>query len=405
MNPDMDRLSPSRGDTTQPAYPAAVPAPLFRDSPRTRATRQIREWIEDGTLPAGQPLPVERELAERLDLPRSTVARAIDTLITSGLVRLDGGHVRTVVGPRRDAPLTGTVAVLALPLDDGAQSLSLGHMDLATSGALAELRALSLDALVLDPRRTDPDALVRKADLGIGGIINVAGGGLPRIDPAVMAGCMQRLRDRGVATVALGDESGADTDRVVFDHAAGAEALVAHLVARGRRRPAQIFLGGIDLAWAQQRRAGYEQAMRAAGLDILPPVIIPSLPDAQPGDEAGLERQARHVLGYLFEWVAGGQADALMLLTDREGPAVRRACTLLGKDPDRAVLLVGYDAITGHWDSRQQWVPDGLSASIDKQIWKAGQALAQLLAWRLGNGSANPARRVLVAPRLLADDG
>jgi DNA-binding LacI/PurR family transcriptional regulator len=373
--------------------------PLFRDSPRTKAIRQLSDWIEQGVLPAGQPLPTERELAERLELPRSTVARAIDGVIARGLVRSDGGHSRTVVGPKQSGMLAGTVVVVGCPLDDGGEVRSLAHAELVTQGALAELRAQSLDALVLDARRSDLATLLRLVGQGISGVLVTAGSGAPRIDPEAMRDCLQAISARGIPAVIFGDESGDGVDRVASDHEGGADAATTHLLTRGRRRPLQIFGEGPMLAWMIQRRAGYERAMRRAGLEPLPPLRIPDLP-AFSAPAADLERQARHLLGYLFD-ALGPQtvepADALVLLTDYEAEAMRRACGMLGRDPE----MVGYDATGFQPAGGRCGNPASLSATVDKRLWTCGREMVRLMQWRQQLGFEPTPRRIVVESLLL----
>ena len=373
--------------------------PLFRDSPRTRTVRRLCEWIEQGILPAGQPLPTERELAERLDLPRSTVARAIDAVIARGLVRSDGGHARIVVGPQRAGTLAGTVVVVGHPIDEAVEPDAPAYAELTTLGVLAELRAQSLDALVLDARRSDVASLLRLVEQGVAGVLVPAGSGRPRIDPEAMRDCLLAIAARGVPAVIFGDESGEGVDRVASDHEAGADAATALLLARGRIRPLQIFGDATDLVWCRQRRAGYERAMRRAGLEPLPPLLVPNLP-ADSLSSSDPDRHARHLLGYLFDWLgpqAASPADALVLLTDHEAEPVRRACALLGCAPD----MVGYDAAVGAWAAGRRWDPAPLTASVDKRLWRCGQEMVRLMQWRQELGRDPAPRRVALEPLLV----
>src|SRR5439155_27228830 len=54
---------------------------------------RIRHLILDGTFPAGQPLPAERALAERLGVSRGSVRDAFRTLETIGLLVPRHGQV------------------------------------------------------------------------------------------------------------------------------------------------------------------------------------------------------------------------------------------------------------------------------------------------------------------------
>ncbi len=376
--------------------------PLYRDSPRSKAIRQLGEWIERGVLPAGQPLPTERELAERMELPRSTVARAIDAVIARGLVRSEGGHQRTVVGPQRAGALAGTIAVVGCPLDEAREVESPSYAEQVTIGALAELRAQSLDALVLDARRSDTATLLRLVEQGVGGVLVPAGSGRPCIDPEAMRDCLLTIAARGVPAVLFGDESGEGLDRVVSDHESGADAAATLLLGRGRRRLLQVFGDSMDNAWMRQRRSGFERAVRRAGLEPLPPLLVPGLP-AFHEEDADPERSARHLLGYLFDLLGPQVADpvdGLLLLTDFEGEAARRACAMLGRAPD----LVGYDGAVGRWAADRRWNPAPLVATIDKRLWHCGVEMVRLMQWRQELGADPAPRRVAVEPKLLIAD-
>lgn len=71
----------------------------------TPAYRQLRNWIADairaGTAKPGTPLPSERELADRLDISRVTVRKALDELVADGLVMRRRGSGSYVAEPPR----------------------------------------------------------------------------------------------------------------------------------------------------------------------------------------------------------------------------------------------------------------------------------------------------------------
>lgn len=66
---------------------------------RERLRLAMASAIQDGTLPANEPLPSERELAERLGVSRSTIRVCIKDLADSGLVRTRHGAGTIVTGP------------------------------------------------------------------------------------------------------------------------------------------------------------------------------------------------------------------------------------------------------------------------------------------------------------------
>src|SRR3954465_421130 len=77
------------------------PTSLSGDAPRVRAMRNLREWIEKGVLRPGEPLPPERVLAQKLNVGRATLQRALAVLESEGLLKFHGGHTRIVVDTRQ----------------------------------------------------------------------------------------------------------------------------------------------------------------------------------------------------------------------------------------------------------------------------------------------------------------
>jgi LacI family transcriptional regulator len=73
---------------------------------------------------------------------------------------------------------------------------------------------------------------------------------------------------------------GIDGDAVMVDNAAGAAAAVHHLVAHGHERIA--YLGDSEaIDTAEERRIGYEQALRSAGLQVDSSLVDMSAPEPQ----------------------------------------------------------------------------------------------------------------------------
>ena len=63
------------------------PAPVVRSTAvATQAAQTIQQWIEQGLYPAGAMLPSQRELAEQLEVSRTSLREALSTLQGLGLV-------------------------------------------------------------------------------------------------------------------------------------------------------------------------------------------------------------------------------------------------------------------------------------------------------------------------------
>ena len=102
--------------------------PVLNDAPRVRTERILKQWMQDGTLPAGQPLPTEQTLANELQVSRGTLRGALDSLTTQGLIRSNGGRLRIVVAvpPRGAAP-----AVAVRDLDASSRSGPVANFERA----------------------------------------------------------------------------------------------------------------------------------------------------------------------------------------------------------------------------------------------------------------------------------
>lgn len=94
---------PRRQPTRQPSGPQ----PLIRQGPQPKHS-QLREILRrrvQSELPAGAPIPSERELAEAYDVSRLTVRAAVGKLVDEGLLTRVPGKGTFTVGRRVDAQL------------------------------------------------------------------------------------------------------------------------------------------------------------------------------------------------------------------------------------------------------------------------------------------------------------
>jgi GntR family transcriptional regulator/MocR family aminotransferase len=63
---------------------------------------RLREWIANGTLPAGERLPASRDLASLLSVNRGTVQKAYDLLVSEKVARAHVGRGTFVTGEQED---------------------------------------------------------------------------------------------------------------------------------------------------------------------------------------------------------------------------------------------------------------------------------------------------------------
>ena len=75
---------------------------------------QLREAILAGQLPAGEPLPPERELAESFGVSRTSIREALRALQAQGLITVGGSPLRPLVARELDDPAREALVNLLL---------------------------------------------------------------------------------------------------------------------------------------------------------------------------------------------------------------------------------------------------------------------------------------------------
>jgi len=97
--------------------------------------QQIREQLAAGTLKAGDKLPAEREMAEKLQVGRNAIREALRSLEQAGVIRLEKGRSGgAYIRPPNASRITGAMQDL----------LDYGSIDL---GELTEARLMIMDMI------------------------------------------------------------------------------------------------------------------------------------------------------------------------------------------------------------------------------------------------------------------
>ena len=250
---------------------------IERDCPTGLAAQLadlLRDAVRRGEYRLGQPIPSERELCEMHQLSRSTVRRALDTLMEEGLLdRLPGAG--TFVGKGRGSRVPNAMLGLIVP--------TLAN---PFYGQLSE--ALSLEAgrrgfqIQLGRSENDEWRMAEQferlaANPTVKGIL-IAPASAHVVDPGVYAQ-LQHLPLPYLFLVRKPD--GLSADLVMTDHVGGARLVVDHLLQLGHRRIAYV---GTSRVAPNRHLAGYREALLAAGIEPQPELIVEL--DAPP-DEAG----------------------------------------------------------------------------------------------------------------------
>lgn len=379
----------------------AVDRLILDDRPQVRAERTLRQWISNGFLPLGERLPSEQNLADRLKVSRPTVRLAIQQLQDQGMiVRLENrNRVVATPGSAHQGALAHTVIVLGCEFfkEEPDYQRSSGWSLQRQHAVLGTLREAGFDAMIVDEQSLTVDKARQLASGRPHGMIAVESETWGSVGCSRMA---DAFRPQGTPIVVYGSQPIAGCDRVSSDHAAGCQALTRWLIDQGRRRILRFWTGpgcSSYRTWLRDRDAGYEKAMREAGLDVLP-AVWPGL--AEPLGQA-FEVRTRSIAGWLVDQLQREPAvDAILAASDGEIYPIAAACRMLGKTPGRDVLITGYDDFWMDSPERQfeAYVP---AATVDKRNPEIGQTLVNLLQERLaGKLPPEPQHRV-IAPQFL----
>ena len=213
---------------------------------------------------------------------------------------------------------------------------------------------------------------------------------------------MERLAQGGISSVVYsGSQELAAFDRVSSDHEVGAYEITKWLLARGRRRIANVWAKqAVPTYWHAARQRGYERAMIEAGLTPLPIIAFARHAFDSSGDE-GFDAMSHFFAGYLAQPLSVEHPiDAIMVESDGIIPPMAKACRILKAEPNQDVWFAGYD---NYWEDirERQWEDTIPLLTVDKQNWEIGRELVRLLIDRIeGRAPAEPQWR-LVPPKII----
>jgi len=338
--------------------------------PRSRAVRQLRDLI-DRRYTAGEFLPAELELSVQLSVSRGTLRTAMKLLEKEGLLRAQAGRGRFVTssikGPK--TMMMDAVAVVTHESNPEGKRRQSGTDPFIQMSAIDSIGRAGLHALMVQPERLAEGGLDRFVQERPRGIVLMR----RAVESHLAQEIWSSLSNAGIPVVVYGDAPElAEFDSVVSDHAAGAYQLTKWLIERGRKRILRMWHLAADSPlghrpeWLARRDAGYEQAMKEAGLKPLPAI---EQRDMIPRDSTRETFQAYTQLaaGQLLPHLTGANPiDAIMLTSDGVLAPVAAACKMFGKNPKSDILLAGYD---NFWqdDVSRQWETTIPAVTVDKR--------------------------------------
>lgn len=374
--------------------------PARRSQRPNDGPERLRAHLAGLGLAAGDRLPTEHALARALRLSQPTVHRALASLAADGVIAGAGRRRALAVAPDED--LQPGALLVGPPLSRFVRedpTLHAGRQDAIGWSLLQHLNASGRMLTVVPPAHAVA-ALVRLAPPP-GAVLVVQAEDLPPAQVADLLAWADRHGRRCVLYADPAQHPGRAC--VTSDQAGGCAGLVRHLAARGRRRILPLWFG--DVAgrvvgpWFARRQRGYRRACRELGLEALPAAVLPDAGlNLPPTDALAVAvRQCTAVLAPLL--ARGLRCDAILAPTDGVLPALAEALRGLGVDPDRAVLLAGFDNYFAGGLPERRLAPCRPVATVDKDHPAIGRALAELVL------EPAPGRNRLIPAHVAALDG
>lgn len=246
-----------------------------------RIKQELVEAVDRGEYEAGRPFITQREVCERYGVSSTTAVRALNELVTEGvLVRRRGrgtfvsetyGAEPPARGAADAAPGGGGASAASRTLSVVLPSLTGPHPTELLHGAEAAATAYGYRiqlAHTHGSNEAEAKALHAAAEDGAAGVL------LYPHESATDLAALGELRRRGIPLV-MCDRYRADlpTDAVLFDNFGIGHDLTEHLIARGHRRIGTIWDETVATS-IQDRMAGHKQALTRHGLPVLPELTV-----------------------------------------------------------------------------------------------------------------------------------
>lgn len=369
-----------------------------------RSLSTLRQWIKDGHIESGVPLPSERVLSARLDVNPRTLRRAIAVLEDEGVLLRKGPRVRMVSRPKpdkaEDSFLNDSVLLLSgeltpfkfdrHPGDGWAISI--------LRGCLIGISRGGMHSMNLNMQRLH-DSLTSFLGQAPGGMIVAC-------DPAPLPP-IEELKLAQSAKIPMSiygnDPEIREFDRVASDHLNGSYELTKLALAAGKRRIMRMAsFSNSATYWQEGRRAGFIKAMSEAGIQPMPELSEHQFSnDSAQSARQRWEMSTRYNLGCLVEYfAANGRPEVIMAQSDGDVFSIAAACRILGIEPGRDIEICGYD---NYWkeSAELQFEHYEPFATVDKLNLDIGLELADLMLKRK-EGSLPPEPQLrLLKPRLL----
>ncbi len=366
----------------------------------------IKDRIKSGEYPAGEKLLSERDLSKNLNVGRALVRLALDQLLTENWLEMSSPRIRRVAD---SAPT---------PLWQQTSNL------IATIGGNRTITEQSPEKLLISEKRI----------IGASQAINeaaLAGLQLPSVcDEKIIISSLQAALPKGLVffnekhtcdklvnhclssrmpIVSFGDTALSPYQELPFDsvgsnHYNGTIELVKALRELDCRKI--LYYHGDEHHqpnWRRERRSGLIEGCKKFEVQNLTEVRRIEAPD-HCDDKNLFEYHAKMTAGLLMEFVNNPEKrpDAIMVESDVYLYYVGRALQLLGVEPNRDIILAGYD---NYWKicPEQRWCNIIPAITVDKGDIDIGRQAVKLLLKRVAGELPEDYQHIKTMPTLIRE--
>ena len=357
-----------------------APAPLHQ-----RLREAIREQILDGTLPAGAALPSERTMKEHFGVSRATVRQAVNALIQDGFLQSIAGTGTFVLEQAPKPTMTGLIGLIT-----SSTNFNFFYPEL-TAAFNQRIREAGYGLVIsLHNEHT------RSLDQLVNELLdqNVVAMAITPPRYGDMTAILARLRQQQIPVICIGRNTPLEgVDIIATDNEAIGYQATQHLIECGHKQI--VYIGLLDYSTGSERAAGYQRAMREAGLQPYIEQLSDPSNDGMEISHSGAPRE--HMAGPAYEkahqiWGQGHtlpRPTAAFCFNDIAAMGVYKGLREIGLGIPDAVSIVSVDNLI---TVRHFEVPLTTFALPGEKI---GIRSAELLLRRL-SGDRALARRVLL---------
>lgn len=362
----------------------------------------IMARIKNGMYPVGEKLPSERDLAEELQTGRALVRIALDQLLSDKWLEMPSPRIRVVsktaptpLYDRRSGMIGMMGAVRTITERNPEKMLVSEKRIIGAAHAVGELALASLQLPWGDEEKLIVSALRETMPKGL----------IYFNEDHICDDLVATVLAPRMPVVSFGDTSFVSQEKLPFDtvgsdHCEGAKMLIKALYEMGCRKILR-FCSGAAHNWRRERRKGALEGCKEFDIEEFSEVkkiLAPTNYD----DPDLFEHHTKMIAGQLMEFVRDPQKrpDAIMLETDADLAYVGRALQHLGVEPNRDILLSGYD---NYWRlcPEQRWCNIHPVITVDKDDIDIGRQAVKLLLKRINNLLPEEKQHLLIKSQLV----